>query len=128
MRRAMKRQPDRPAWRSLCAAAAVVVLFGAAGTALEVAWIPGWTGIDASGVLPAQVELTVHAVRRCPHCGWIESKREILPNVADPHAAKIYEYTARMVDGSSRLFQEQLPTSWRLGERLMVIDGAGPLN
>jgi len=36
----MKWRPDRPAWRALCAAAAVVVLFGAAGIALDVTWIP----------------------------------------------------------------------------------------
>ena len=83
--------------------------------------------IDASGVLPAQVEPTVHAVRRCPHCGWIESKREIEPSVAQPHAVQNYEYTVRMADGSSSVFQETLPASWRLGERLMVIEGTRPL-
>jgi hypothetical protein len=118
-----------PAWRALCAAAAVVVLFGAAGIALDVAWIPGWPSIDAEAVaLPRQVGLTAPAMRRCPHCGWIESKREILPSVADPHARQIYEYTVRMADGSSRVFQEVLPTTWRLRERLIVIDGIGPLD
>jgi hypothetical protein len=29
-----------------------------------------------------------------------------------------------MADGSSRVFQETLPTRWRLGERLVVIDGS----
>lgn len=59
--------------------------------------------------------------RRCPHCGWIESKREILPGA--------WEYTVRMADGSSRVFQEALPTSWRVRERLLYIDGSGgPLN
>jgi len=119
---------DRPAWRALCAAAAVVVLFGAAGIALDVAWVPGWTGIDAEAVtLPAQVEIPVQAVGRCPHCGWIESKREILPGVADPHAPQVYEYTLRKTDGSSSVFQEALPVRWRLGERLIFIDGADPL-
>lgn len=56
---------------------------------------------------------------RCQHCGWIETRREVLPQV--------FEYTVRMADGSSRVFQETLPTSWRLGERLTVIDGAAPL-
>ena len=65
---------------------------------------------------------------RCPHCGWIESRHEILPLVADPLARQVFEYTVRMADGSSRVFQETLPTSWRLGERLTVIDGgAAPL-
>ena len=125
----MKRQPDRPAWRALGAAAAVVVLFGAAGIALDVTWIPRWTGIGArADAPPAQPEPVVHAVPRCPHCGWIESKREIPPGAAEPRALMAYEYTVRMADGSSRVFQETLPVSWRLRERLVFIDGTGPLN
>ena len=65
---------------------------------------------------------------RCRHCGWIETRSELLPLVADPRARQVFEYTVRMADGSSRVFQETLPTSWRLGERLTVIDGdAAPL-
>jgi len=57
---------------------------------------------------------------RCQNCGWIETRHEILP--------RVFEYTVRMADGSSRVFQETLPTTWRLGERLTVIDGdAAPL-
>jgi hypothetical protein len=63
---------------------------------------------------PAQ--LAGLGARRCPHCAWIEARREIRPQV--------FEYTARMADGSSRVFQETLPTRWRLGERLVVIDGS----
>ena len=106
----------------------MVVLFVAAGIAFDVAWLPGWTSIDAEAVaLPAQVETPVQAARGCPHCGWIESKREILPGVAAPGALKVYEYTLRRADGSSSVFQEALPVRWRLGERLIFIDGAGPL-
>jgi hypothetical protein len=64
---------------------------------------------------------------RCRHCGWIETRRELVPLVADPRAPQAFEYTVRMADGSSRVFQETLPTQWRLGERLTVIDGAAPL-
>src|SRR4051794_18643780 len=59
--------------------------------------------------------------RRCPHCGWIESKREIVPAASEAPAAKSYEYTVRMPDGSSTVFQQSLPVSWRLRERLTVI-------
>jgi len=59
------------------------------------------------------------AAPRCQYCGWIEARREVLPQV--------FEYTVRMADGSSRVFQETLPTSWRLGERLTVIDGSAAL-
>ena len=82
------------------------------------------TSIDAETVaLPAEVEPTARAARRCTNCGWIESKREILSGVADPRAPRVYEYTLRMADGSSSVFQEALPASWRVRERVMVIDG-----
>lgn len=115
------------AWPAVCAVAAIVVLFGAAGSALEVTWIPHSTGVGVqTDAPPAQPEPAVHAVRRCPHCGWIESKRHIASSVADPHSPGIYEYTLRMTDGSSRLFRETLPASWRVGERLTLIDGQDP--
>jgi len=85
------------------------------------------TSIDTSDELSLQVEPTVRAIR-CLQCGRIQSKREIRPGVADPHSPGIYEYTVRMADGSSSVFQEALPTTWRVGERLTVINGAGPLN
>jgi hypothetical protein len=92
----------------------VLALSAVAVFALDAARIP----------MPAQVEPDAGAVRRCPHCGWIESKRQIQPDVADPHALQIYEYTLRMADGSSRVFQETFPASWRVGERLVLIDGS----
>lgn len=81
-----------------------------------------------AAALPAPAEVPVHETRRCPHCGWIESKREILPEVADPLIARIYEYTLRRANGSLSVFRETLPTTWRLGERVVVIDGADPKN
>ena len=66
----------------------------------------------------APEDAVVHA-RRCSNCGWIESKREIA--VADPHAPRAYEYTVRMMDGSSSVFQQALPATWRLRERLSVM-------
>jgi hypothetical protein len=83
----------------------------------------GITG-EAAGLL-APAEVPVREARRCPHCGWIESKREILPEVADPLVARIYEYTLRRADGSLSVFRETLPATWRLGERVVVIDGTG---
>jgi hypothetical protein len=74
----------------------------------------------------AEATLAHHAPRRCPDCGWIESKRPVVSSVADPGSLGTYEYTVRMADGSSRIFRETLPTSWRVGERLAVMDGTGP--
>ncbi|TAK83901.1 MAG: hypothetical protein EPO20_16310 [Betaproteobacteria bacterium] len=103
-----------------------VALLGAAALGL-VAWAPG-PAIEAEAIaLPQQFELTVPAMRRCPHCGWIESKREV-PPTADPGGRQTYEYTVRMADGSSSIFLEALPTTWRLKERLIVIGGARPLD
>jgi len=82
----------------------------------------GITGEAAALLAPAEVP--VREARRCPHCGWIESKREILPEVADPLVARIYEYTLRRADGSLNIFRETLPVTWRLGERVVVIEGA----
>jgi hypothetical protein len=113
--------------RALCAVAAIVVLFGAAGVALDVTWIPRWTGVSARADAPlAQPEPVVHAAQRCRHCGWIESKRRIAASAAEPDSLGIYEYTLRMTDGSSRVFRETLPATWRVGERLKLIDGQDP--
>jgi len=103
----------------------VPVILSAAGIALDVAWLPRWTG-PAMQAPAAHGELVVRGAQRCPHCGRIESKREIVPKLADPLSPKIYEYTLRMADGSSRVFQEALPVSWRVGERLTLIDGEDP--
>lgn len=123
----MRLEEPAMAWRALWAAAAVVVLFGAAGVALDVTWIPRWTGVGArADTPPAQPPPAVHTVQRCPHCGWIESKRPIASGVTDPQSLGIYEYTLRMTDGSSRVFRETLPASRRVGERLTLIHGEDP--
>jgi hypothetical protein len=108
--------------RTLFAATAALVL-------IVVACEGDRTRIDAEAIAPpALVELTLRSVRRCPHCGWIESKREVAPLSADARAPASYEYTARMRDGSSHVFREEMPASWRLGERLLFIEGSDPLN
>jgi hypothetical protein len=123
----MKWQSERPGRRTLCAAAAIVVLFGAAGTAIDVAWVPGGTSAAVPAVAPpAEVESVIVAAQRCRQCGWIESKRQIVSSAADPDSLGTYEYTLRMTDGSSRVFRETLPATWRLGERLTLIEGARP--
>jgi hypothetical protein len=128
MRLAMTWPPERSALRAWGVGAAAVLVCAASSITLGVAWAPGWTGIAAQAdVVPALVELTMQAVRRCPQCGWIESKQEVLPGVAAPDAPRVYQYTLRRADGSSSVFLETLPVSWRVGERLRVIDGADPL-
>lgn len=110
------RQSSSAAWPALATSIAGVLLFGALGNVLEP---------PAAAVVPAQG--LGQDLLRCPSCGWIEAKRELAPLIADPRALKIYEYTLRMPDGSMSVFQETLPTSWRLGERVMLIESNGPL-
>lgn len=76
----------------------------------------------APGALMAEAEADAPSARRCPECGWIESKGEI-PGGTDNLAIRIETYTVRMVDGSSRVFTGGPGERWRLGERLKVIDG-----
>ena len=38
-----------------------------------------------------------------------------------------YEFIVRMADGSSRVIDSSGPVRWRMGERLLIIDGAIPL-
>jgi len=74
--------------------------------------------------VPAGAPGTAPDARRCSHCGWIESKVEVQQGDLDPHARPIYEYTVRMAGGSTRVFRETHSVSWRLRERLVVIDDA----
>ena len=78
-----------------------------------------------AGSAPATTADPVVRARGCPHCGRIESKRKLPPDTTDPRALAVYEYTVRMTDGSSSVFEQALPATWRVGERLTVI---GPLD
>ncbi|MFL6571515.1 MAG: hypothetical protein ACJ8G4_07165 [Burkholderiales bacterium] len=79
--------------------------------------------MPASSQQPEQMGTQSH-----PKRGWIESKREITPPGIDARVSGSYEYTARMGDGSSHVFREEMPASWRVGERLIYIPGSDPLN
>jgi len=98
-----------------------------AGLALSALLLSGLAACDIAvdeEAAPAQAR--AGEARLCPHCGWIESKREILPEVADPGVARVYEYTLRRANGALSVFREPLPVTWRLGERVVVIDGISP--
>ena len=114
-----RRQSSFAAWPPLGAAAAGVMLFGALALVLEPV-----AAVDLPPLL-----LGGPHVRACEGCGWIEAKRELVPLLAaDPQALRVYEYTLRMQDGSMSVFQEKLPTSWRLGEGVILIEGERPLD
>jgi hypothetical protein len=112
------RQSSSAAFPALAAAAAGVVLFGALAYVLE----------PAAADAPAPFLLAGPHPPRCANCGWIEAKQELAPLLADSQGRKVYEYTLRMQDGSTRVFRETLPTSWRLGERVTLIEATGALD
>jgi hypothetical protein len=118
---------DSPAW-PLWIAGALVALLAAMAIALGVARLAGPALVDEAGEAPAPAGLVLGSERRCLHCGRIESKRKVPPGTTDPQALAVYEYTVRMTDGSSSIFEQALPASWRVGERLTVIGVARPLD
>jgi hypothetical protein len=114
-----QRESSKGAWPVLLTALAGVVLFGAAAYLLQP---------PAADAALERFFLSGPPVRHCGNCGWIEAKRELPPLAGDPHAMRIYEYTLRMPNGSMSVFQETLPTSWRLGERVMLIEATEALD
>ena len=101
----------------------LLVLPAVAGMALYRGWHSSG-GALVEQTQPAPVEVKAGTVsRRCPHCGRILSKRRLDPASVGHFDPPYYEYTVSMADGSGRIFREQLPASWRVGERLYFIDG-----
>jgi hypothetical protein len=89
-----------------------VMALSAAGFVLLVAWLPSRIatsgGVEA-GALPAASP--ARRKSRCEECGWIESMRET-------------EITVRLRDGTSRVIVDAHRGALRLGERVVIIDGA----
>lgn len=95
---------------------------------------------------PLQAEEKTRAKGGCAECGVIVSTREIdardegtgvnasgkavSRNRNEPRltSARRYEITIRLADRSSRVIDHASPAIWRAGERVIVIDGAKPLN
>jgi hypothetical protein len=93
--------------------AAAALLLGVTVAALAAA-----SGLFSTAEAIVQPEAPV--TRRCPECGFIESRRD-MPAGTDNLALRTQEYTVRMVDGSSHVFTGSPGERWRLGERLKVI-------
>ena len=73
-------------------------------------------GLLQAAALPATAE------QRCQGCGWIESHRELGALDSKDGTLAVFQYTVRMRDGSSRVFEELPGVKWRLGERLIYIN------
>lgn len=125
----------------LLIAGIAVILFSSAGIAHIAGWHPG-SSDGAAGVPVIDALPAVKA--RCDECGVIVSVRDIElrnestgsgatgetvagnNNEAQVQSTKSHELTIRLADGSSRVINEASPAHWRLGERVIVIDGAHP--
>ena len=126
-----------------------IVLFSTAGIARIMGWGANPTDAPGDGLAPDQMPAveTMSAARvfaRCAECGVIVSMRKIERHKEDPGpgaagsgaagnrdesrltAARNYEFTVRMADGSSRVIEAAYAAAWRRGERLIVIAGAIP--
>jgi outer membrane lipoprotein SlyB len=118
-----------------------VILFSSAG----IARIAGWSPVSSGGAGSVPVIDALPAVKgRCAECGVIVSVRDIElrnengmsgatgetvagnQNETQVQSTKSHELTIRLADGSSRVINEASPAHWRLGERVIVIDGAHP--
>jgi hypothetical protein len=132
------RSPHLPIW----IANAATTLLCAAGIASFMTWLPTASGnpdedtslserslqsvtaAAATGDL-ASVSVASHTPTRatCAGCGVVELVREI--DTRGDHAVestRSYELTIRFQDGSTRVFNEATPRTWRPGARVMVID------
>lgn len=106
----------------LLIAVCLLVLPAVTGVALYRGWYSGG-GAIAEQTQPAPVAVKAGSAARCPHCARILSKRRLDPATVGHFDPPSYEYTVKMADGSSRIFREQMPASWRVGEHLYYIDG-----
>lgn len=145
----MKTQAKQSKHLSLLIMVIAVIVFGAAGSAAIMRWLPVAAAQlvgDGIPAAPGQVDGRVRARSQCPGCGVIVSMRELgkqgeesVAEVADAVRAgnrdgmqinpdKSYEIVVRMADRSRRVFTHASPASWRPGERVVVIGGMSPSN
>ena len=69
---------------------------------------------------------------KCPKCGVVAAMREIVsadtdaagaqPGSVQRKSTRQQEVTVRMRDGSRHVFREASPSTWRVGERMIIID------
>ena len=57
---------------------------------------------------------------KCPECGVVESMRSVAQGGNLP---ALHEITVRLRDGSIRVSSQVNPAQWRVGERIILIDG-----
>ena len=79
------------------------------------------TGAQASDS-PFPNTIEPRAATRCTECGVVESTRSVAQGGNLP---ALHEITVRLRDGSIRVSSQLNPAQWRVGERIILIDGTG---
>jgi hypothetical protein len=80
---------------------------------------------DADAVMPAPAAVARATARpraRCASCGVVESIRALEPVGNLPE----YEFTVRLRDGTARVSRTIGRGTWRVGDGIMLMGGAGP--
>ena len=113
-------------WRTLPSAALSFIVAAGCGI-LAVVYLPGqWLRYAAGPVAvwerPAMEEgdSRVRAKTRCTTCGVVV---DIRPIEAAGGQGAAFEFTVRMNDGSVRISRDASASSWRHGDRIMLIGG-----
>lgn len=126
----------------LLIAGVAVVLAAVIGLGTAMALAPGTNEFSGLGVdISQRSRLNNEAEKvdiKCPECGVVVSRRMIghVDNTSIPRpvdhitgrqtapAARTYEVTLRMKDGSTHQFMDANPENWRPGERVILIGRA----
>jgi hypothetical protein len=147
-----ERSPRGPMWVAgifICLLASSGIVAVVRAIPASYASIPDERAPSQDAAVPRGVEdADVNGSRsraRCPECGFVESIRHIessgnvgaaegVPGGAPGSAIaasavtrKNYEITVRFRDGSTTVFNEATPRTWRLGSRVIVIGGSNAL-
>lgn len=135
---------NKLACRRSLIAGGVMALLLVAGLVRMTGWSAFAVG-NSAGVIPAKTTgaskpSLAYARRMCAYCGVIASMREIEVSNDDPmypavaatgagdtgnalvQPVRKYEIIVSMADGSSRVFEESISSTWRVGGRLIFID------
>ena len=102
----------------LMAVAVLCVLAQSAAMTLLAPSLPDLAPVDAQAAVP----VAEHRRARCEGCGIVEAIRVI--DGIDGHPAT-YEFTVRLKDNSVRTSVTATAARWQVGDRIIVMGGAG---
>ena len=131
-------QPSLTSWRILIILVCVASFIALTGFTSRVAAVSPAptleTGADKGAVAPDTrwPGADAEPAAKCPQCGVVEAIREIVPADTDAAGAqpgsvqkkltRQQEVTVLMRNGSRHVFRQASPASWRVGERMIIIN------